>query len=400
MCSVSPEQEQELSEIVDELKLRARDVAARYLGEDLERNGKVWARNPWRDDLHANSFYVNTSGPYQGWFYDHSTGEKGDTLDLIQNALRLSKREAIEEARVFLGRGSETPAQKRAREDQNKRLRAERERRDRQQKEDQAAAGRRAQGLWIGAQAEWGDTPAGHYLAARGITADRLGRLPRVIRFAPSVRIQQHDVETGEVFEGSYPAMVTAAHGPAIEGKAPEFYTVQLHYLQHFPDPRFWSEQLPDKIMSPDPAKRWWKAAIPMPKKYYYGAPKQGAFVRAWSGEGASAGSKGAPLARASGEIFMSEGIEDALSAAVLDPRRRVIAALDLENMSEVVLPRAITSVTIIADNDPKPDQVQLMERAAARLREQGRAVTVWRNAHGGKDLNDALLLALKEGAD
>ena len=58
------------------------------------------------------------------------------------------------------------------------------------------------------------------------------------------------------------------------------------------------------------------------------------------------------------------------------------------------MLPPALTEATIIADQDPGEKQRAVIDRAAARLAAEGRTVRVWRNHHGGKDLNDALRMA------
>ncbi|MDR6266554.1 toprim domain-containing protein [Roseobacter sp. N2S] len=387
----------ETAEIVERLAARAEDVARRYAPGGHVQGTKYWARCPWRDDKHANSFYVNIAGSYLGWFYDHSTGDKGDMLKLIERALRTDFKGALSEARAMLGMVNETPAQRQIRMRQADKAKRDQEQAMRNGAERAQQRARVAQSVYLNSKVDWQDTPAEYYLAARGITLDRLGRLPHAIRFHPDQKINQIDKTTGEVFDGSYPAMVTAVYGPsADDGTRPKFFTVQIHYLQAQPEASWWAHHHPDKIVHPDPAKRWWKAEILKPKTYFFGAPKKGGFVRLWTGVGPRGG-KGAPLSRADGTVWITEGIEDGLSAAVLDPTKRVLAALDLANIKNMILPAAIKTVVLVADRDEKPEQIKVLDDAAETFRAQGREVSVWRNNYGGKDLNDALLLALKE---
>ena len=86
-----------------------------------------------------------------------------------------------------------------------------------------------------------------------------------------------------------------------------------------------------------------------------------------------------------------------ALSAVVLKGQRPgvyVICALNLGNMRAVVLPPQLGSVVLIADQDPGEQQRAQIDAAEARFKDEGRLVHVWRNQHGGKDLNDALRMA------
>ena len=143
-----------------------------------------------------------------------------------------------------------------------------------------------------------------------------------------------------------------------------------------------------------------WKAGADqdvIEAKKVWGCQK-GGFMRIWSGLGPQGG-KGPSLSRArqGDRVYVTEGIEDALSVAVLKPYARVLAAISVENFREITLPPTVTHVTLVADNDPGAQAQAALEKAVLRLAQSGpngRHVTVWRNEHGGKDHNDALLLA------
>ena len=92
--------------------------------------------------------------------------------------------------------------------------------------------------------------------------------------------------------------------------------------------------------------------------------------------------------------VFIAEGIEDALSAVVLKPEVRVLAAISLSNLGHVVLPEAVEHVTLIADLDDNDTARAELDRAIASHQSAGRTVRVFQNRWGGKDLNDALRAA------
>jgi len=371
-----------LQEIAEALKARTLEVAERYAPGGHVDKGKYWAFNPWRTDKRIGSFYVNITGPYAGRFHDHATGENGDMLDLIRLSIAGDARASLIEARSFLGMNDETEEQKRARlrrEAANKAARA-------RAVADEAAQVKvkrgRAHALWISAQAELEGTPVEAYLEARAIGLGRLPRAPHSIRYLPKCAYFHTDPETGEYVETSFPAMVTAIYGPARGGgQGPEFFGVHRTYLAR------------------DAAGVWRKAPVDSPKKVFGTA--KGGYIRLWSGIGPRGG-KGASLSKAplGDHVYITEGIEDGLSMAVIKPEARVLAAISLGNFREVELPDSITRVTIVADNDEGREQRRLLEQAQAHFTNQGRVASIWKNHWGGKDLNDALMMiAEQEGA-
>lgn len=365
----------DFGEVVAALQSRVLDVAQSYAPGGHVEGQRYWALNPARGDRRIGSFHVALSGAYAGRWRDEATGEGGDMLDLIQAALGLDRKGAFEEAKRYLGLGDETPAQAELRKRQAARA-AERRRADVERaRTDLARKSAAAHALFLRCQTRLGDSPAGEYLKARGIGINRLGRVPNALRFHPALPYSHVDPDTGEIFEGEYPALVAAIHGPSVEGGQPAFWGVHRTWLAR------------------EPSGRWWKAPVPAPKKVM--GRKKGGFIRLWAGFGPRGG-KGSALSKAGPgtRVFITEGIEDGLSVAVLKPEARVLVAIDLGNVREMVLPPSVGDVTIVRDNDADPRLRALVDRARERFLSQGRAVREWSNHYGGKDLNDALMTA------
>jgi hypothetical protein len=346
---------------------RAEDVAQRYApapgsytdGHDF------WTLNPGRPDRKIGSFVIHTSGPRAGTFKDFASGHGGDLIDLIALALGCPVPEALREARRFLGLAHEAP------EDiaRRKRALAEAEARRRAAEAERAAAdakrARLAQALFLSARPDILDTPVGAYLRGRDIDLAQLPRLPAAIRYLPDCLWQEVDPETGEVREARLPAMVA----PMVRGS--EIVALHRTYLAIG-------------------AGGWGKAPVPRPKKVL--GRTGGAAIRIWAGIGPQGG-KPVPLNQAGPgqHVWISEGIEDALCAALALPEARVLAAYSLGNIARIDLPANVATVTIVADRDPSPDAQEQLRRAVEAHRRAGREVRVWQApaGTGAKDLND-----------
>ena len=367
-----------LGDICEALNTRTADVAETYAPGGHVDKGKYWALNPGRADSKVGSFYVNLTGNYAGRFMDHASGDQGDMLDLIQLALNCDRPTALAEARQFLGMDAETEDQRQLRLRQQQAAKARRQ----QAEIDAVAKAKEKQGhahaMFISAQPKLEGTPVANYLAGRAIGLEDLARQPGAIRYLPKCNYFHTDKETGEYIEGEYPAMISAIYGPAVDGKSPEFFGVHRTYL------------------AKDEAGNWRKAPVPDPKKVF-GRMKAG-YIRLWTGTGPRGG-KAVPLSRApeGDHVYITEGIEDGLSMAVIKPDARVLVAISLGNIKEMILPAAIKRITIVADNDDGPEQLRLIEQAIANFTNQGRVVAKWQNRHGGKDLNDALIRAKQQ---
>lgn len=367
----------DFGDVVAELQARPRDVAEAFAPGGAVDGQRYWALCPWRADTRIGSFYVNIAGPYCGRWMDHATGEHGDMLDLVQAAIGGDRRAAFDEACRFLGLAEETPEQRALRKRQLERL-AEGRRRDAERAEKEAARKRAAaHHLWLGCREVLENTPVAHYLAGRGIGLRRLWRTPHAIRYHPRLAYRHVDPTTGEITEGEWPAMVTAIHGPHVDGQPAAFWGAH----------RTWLAQ--------GPGGHWGKAPVPKPKKVL--GSVGGGYIRLWTGCGPRGG-PGEPLAKArpGSRLYITEGIENGLSVAVLMPHERVAAGVSLGNLAEMVLPPAITRIVLVRDNDRDPKVARIAEKAIARWMGEGRAVGMWMNRRWGKDINDALCLALE----
>lgn len=89
--------------------------------------------------------------------------------------------------------------------------------------------------------------------------------------------------------------------------------------------------------------------------------------------------------------LALTEGLEDALSVALLQPEWRVWAAYSLGNIPCVSLPDCCAEVVICADRDTTEAGRKALDQAKAKLlaRAGGRAVSVAMPPEGCKDFND-----------
>lgn len=370
-----------LDEIKGMLLDRRHQVARAYAPPgpgSYEDKGAYFTLNPGRADRSVGSFVIWLEGPRMGRWRDFASGQHGDLIDLIALNLGCDLKDAVREARGFLGLMSDAPedvARRKAAAERAKRLAEEARIKGAEIREQHRRA---AVALWLDGRERIAGTPVEFYLRdGRAIDLAALGRQPRALRYHPNCYCRQviaretHDPETGEVipariFEGSFPAMLAIINDA--QGKPVACHRTWLQFR----------------------AGRWQKADVPKPKKVL--GDYAGGAIHLWSGLGPRGG-KGRRLAEAEpgSHVFLSEGIEDALSCVMVLPEARVLAAISLSNFAGVALPPTIAEVTLIADQDAgDPAQAQLA-RAIEAHAQAGRRVRVWKNGEGGKDLNDAL---------
>jgi hypothetical protein len=376
---MSPRQTYSLEEIKDMLLARRDQVVARYAPSapgSYTDKGAYFTLNPGRADRSVGSFVIWLDGPKAGRWCDFAMSGKeahGDLLDLICLNLGCDLKDGLREARAFLGLEHLSPEdlarQKQAAE------RARRLRMDARAKEAEAREKKRgmAMRLWLEAKVEIRGTPVALYLSGeRGIDLDALPRTPHAIRFHPQCYYKHIDRETGEVIEGRWPAMVTLIAGP--DGKALACHRTYLEFYDG----------------------RWRKARVPEAKKVL-GDYKGGA-IRLWRGLGPRGGA-GRRLSELEpgAHVWIAEGIEDALSCALVLPEATVLSAISLSNMGGLWLPETVAEVTLVADQDEGEQAKAALHAAIAAHAAQGRTVRLWQNADGGKDLNDALRARLQE---
>lgn len=357
------------SDLAGLLRERPELVTDRYCSHEgayTDHHGRYFCLNPMRADKTVGSFFVHMRGPSQGRWYDFSTGDGGDVLDLVREVDRLDTGGAARAAKQLLGI-VQMDAATRQRLDEDRNRREERTMFARKQAEATAnRVQRQCQFLYLHAEQNLIDTPVDLYLRGRCIELEGLVRQPGAIRFMPECYYRRDDPETGEIFEAKWPAMVAGIVGA--DGKV-----MGLHRT----------------YLADDGEGRWIKAPVPDPKKIL-GRFREGA-IRLWSGTGPRGG-KGCSLAEAQHgtRVYVTEGIEDGLSCVVLKPEARVLVAISLDNMARIALPECVTEIVLVADNDAGEQAQDLLQRAIETHQRAGRTVRVWRAQHG-KDINDDL---------
>ncbi|WP_112312510.1 DUF7146 domain-containing protein [Pseudogemmobacter bohemicus] len=400
--SYEPRQQVSIETIKDRLLAQIDSVVSRYAPEApgaFHKGSLYFTLNPGRVDNNVGSFCIHMSGPDAGRWVDFACAPAGsgrgkyltgDLIDLIGMSLGLTHaRDALAEARRFLGLETEDPATRRQREEHAARLKRERE----AQVVDRAAQllkkQKKAEALWLSGQRELRGSPVDLYLKGRGIDLSLLGHAPGAIRYhpecfyVPDVREEHVDPDSGEVsfrrVKGKavrMPAMLTAI---ALKGRIIDCHRTYLALGE----------------------RGWVKADLPDAKKVF--SDYTGGSIRLCNGLGPRGG-RGAALSQCppGTRVFIAEGIENGLSGVMLrhlaglDPER-VIAAGSIWNLGEVELPANVSEVILAADNDQGAQAQAQLAEAVAKHKRAGRVVRVWKSRIPGEDLNDALRRVLKE---
>ena len=127
---------------------------------------------------------------------------------------------------------------------------------------------------------------------------------------------------------------------------------------------------------------RWSKAPIVAPKRVL-GAVKSGV-IPIWRGK------SGLPLRLAPADdiVVLAEGIEDALTIALVYPKARVLAVISVGNLTAVGLPESLCDIVVCADADaPGSPADKAMRRGCQVLIAQGRRVRVARPPSGANPM-------------
>lgn len=336
----------EIDEIVRMLAGRAQDLAQDLLPAG-RRDGQYWKVGSVHGEA-GRSMSVRLSGARAGKWADYASDEYGDALDLVAAVLYGGDLgRALEWACSWLGFSSASaPAFVRSP--------APRPRDDRQHAAETAKLRAIALKIWLAGRPSLAGTPAAAYLLGRGIDLARLGRQPRALRYHPGLYSRETD--------SYWPGLVAAVTDDA-----------GMHVATH----RTW-------LAERDGA--WGKAPLIDAKKSI--GPFMGGSIRLWRG------ASGKPLGQApDGEaVAIGEGIETSLSVVIACPELRVLCAVSLANMANLVLPAAVTTVILCADNDSGNDKAAAaLKRAAARYQGEGREVRMAMPATAGADWNDVL---------
>lgn len=361
--------------LADEIEAVARD-----LGLDPKRSGNVLlCPAPWGDRKKRKLSIRLT--PIAGQWIDYHTGDKGDALGLVGCVLtgqsnartREARREGIRWARDrygLTGGGHDREAWARAVAAAKARQEAARKAAAARLKRDRGVA----EHIWIEAEplrpTRFNGTVAqpgcagARYYEARGIDFKALGLIPRAIRLSP----REHWVELGD--EGQ---IVSEHWGPALAVR------MDLHGAGGFGAlHRTWiNPEVDGEKADLTPARKMWPSS-------------EGTAMRLWRGEHflseTEAAAKGLSC-----PLVVCEGVEDALSIAMMTPEFRVHAAGSLPGLLSYEPPTCASRVIVAADNDwGKPQAQALLAKALTRLRTFGKPVAVARSPEG-KDFNDLL---------
>lgn len=349
---------------IDLIKARAnadvRAIAAELLPNGREESG-YWRSGSIADEP-GQSLAVTLSGPDQGMWCDHAcrgTAQGGgDIIQLVeQAAFRGNRGEAIAWLKSRLGLDRLDPGRLR-------KMTAEAAEQQQQARRDAAAAKeqkrRQAQALWLRGRPIAG-TPVEDYLRCRGIDLDRLGRYPNSLAFDP----QLYCVEAGRKLPAMLAAIVDLAG-------------------RHIATHRTW--------LTADGKGGWTKADLEEPKKVL--GSFKGGFVPLWKGQCRKSLAELDPHV----DVWVSEGIEDGLSAACAKPELRIVAAVTLGNIGEVPLPPGTPAapwrgrLVVIGQRDTNPKTLEALERAIGAQQERGREVWLTPPPAGAKDVNEALM--------
>lgn len=311
------------------------------------------------DGARGSSLVLNLQGANRGMWRDWSTGEQGDMIGLVEQVKFGGDRGlAVQWLKSKLGLDHLDPARVAT-------VRRQAAEADASAEADAAreaeAKKRGARALWLNASADIAGTPAARYLEARGIDPARLGKWPGALRY--HAEVWNRDAGT------KLPAMLSQMILPTGE-----------HVATH----RTW--------LGRDAQRRWVKADAAG-----LGVPRgQAKKVIGRSGGGFVPLRKGATQ-RPMGQLtrpdvlYVTEGIEDALTVALAMPDARVVAAYSLGNLGAIQFPPTIATIVLVADRDEGIRQQEALERAIARQQARGHRVQLVLPPVGVKDMNEWL---------
>ena len=334
-----------------------------------KREGREWRAGSLAGEA-GQSLGVHLTGAKAGVWCDFASGETGDALDLVAQVLfRGDKGAALRWSRRWLGLEDGDPATMATARRQAEARKAHTEK---QAAEDLRQARGRAKALWLRGVPILG-TPAEAYLRGRGIELRMLEHSPAALRYLAACRCTEADMDL--------PALVANV----VEPNSGDFLTAHRVWLA--PRAGAWSSPLPQHQ-----AGGWTKAALKEPKKAYcayaggYIPLSRGASGRRWA------------EMRGGEVVALAEGIETALSVAVLVPEWRVASTVSLHNMEKLKLPATWRQVVVCADRDrPDSSAAEALPRVLRALQAQGAEVRVAMPDAPHKDWNDQLQAELAE---
>lgn len=361
-------------EISDLLAQRISGVCDALALTGHEVQGNLVPLNPTRHDRKAGSFVVTLGTNKQGRWEDYAVGHYGDALDLVAYVMfggwpitRESKAEALRWAKRWLGIGDSGRISPEAGARMQKARAAMDEARSKAEGMALAAQDknrRSAQAMFLAAQPLAPGLPGWTYLTeARGIDLTKLERLPWAVRSHHAMR----HVETDQVVPCLISALLFA------DGT---FGAVHRIFLEKDGSGKLQVEgpHIPTKKIWP---KGWHGAFIPISRGRHKVSPKE-------------ALAKGL-----TDECAYWEGVENALTGAILAPEWRVSAVGASGNFAAVEPPACASHVIVGRDNDRNRKTRNGVTAKVDQMREKAEArglpfFETWPE-RGFQDVNDQL---------
>lgn len=339
--------------------------------------------NPFRAGAEARQMYVWLKGGRRGAWKDFVSGDKGDAIDLVAFGLSgavtaESRLAAVDWLQERFGLRQMDPQQ---REAMAKAAADRRARREAEELHAQKAQRERCRKMFYSCQETIAGTPIEAYLADRRIDLAAVPHLTRSFRFHPACEYWHfatygeggRKLKDGPTFPALVSAMVSAdgslnaLHLTYLSAAGAGKADLAPFALARGLDPRDFS------------AKQF-KGDV------------GGFIIRVTNGPSGLSAEKAAEAEKV-GLVGITEGIEDALSAAIAEPSLRMWAAGSLSGLLAVPDHACASGYLIFKDNDwGKPQAAATFNRAVARMRRFGKPVEVLAMpADWGKDVNDAL---------
>lgn len=352
-----------IERIVEGLALRARDLAQTVFPAGY-RDGMEWRVGSLAGEKGSSLAVHVQPGPRAGVWADFASGEAGDALDLVAQALcRGDKGQAIQWARAWLGLdGADPDALTRTRQAEARSHAAEAE------ADEEAAAKRNAAYRLYLEGVDLLGTPAERYLLGRGLAIRRLDFPVGALRYHPRL----WDRLTRRHWPGMVAAIVDA------EGK---FLGCHRTFLGVRPDGSVGKAPIVDEG-GKGQAKRT------------LGATRGGA-ISLWKGiridpeTGEVKKAKRLALAGPGQWIDETEGIEDGLTVALANPEFRVLVGVSLSKMPAIRLHKNVVGTRLWQQNDPPGSKAaEAFERLVLARQEAGLRVRIARPPEGTKDAN------------
>lgn len=323
------------------------------------------AYNPTRVDKNLGSFRICVSGSRRGVWAEFADADvKGDALDLVAYcSFHGDKKEAVKWAASWLGLGGGSGSPKthpRTTKPHTHRQSepSSEEKETFEMKENQR---KKAVAIFLDAEKSIIGTPADFYLQGRGVDIRGLGSQPGALRFSPSL----YNFES----KSNWPAMIAIVTNH--EGNPIGIHRTYL------------------KVTAEGKAEK-----APLKNAKLTLGSYRGGAINLWKGK------SGKPLKDApKGDVvFITEGIEDGLTVALACPDVRVLVAISVGNLANLILPENIETVVICADNDePGSPAARALEKAIRKFQDEARKVKLIKGWGGHKDANALLQNGVKD---